>query len=45
MPQSFTIENSLPGVTALVNTAQVARPAQRQPSSTFFVVGYSPWGR
>lgn len=44
MPQSFTIENTVPGVTVLVNQSQVARPVQRQPSSTFFVVGYSPWG-
>ena len=38
------IESTLPGVTVLVNTAQVARPIPRQPSSTFFAVGYSPWG-
>lgn len=41
---SLVIENSLPGVVAIVNAGQVARPVQRQPSSTFFVVGYSPWG-
>jgi len=41
---SLVIENSLPGVTALVNTGQVARAVERQPTSTFFVVGYSPWG-
>lgn len=40
----LTVETSLPGVTALINTQQVARPVQRQPTSTFFVVGYSPWG-
>lgn len=44
MAQGLTIETSLPGVLALVNTQQVARPVQRQPSSTFFAVGYSPWG-
>lgn len=41
---SLVIENTLPGVTALVNTAQVARPIKRQPTSTAFVVGYTPWG-
>jgi phage tail sheath protein FI len=41
---SIVIENSLPGVTAIVNAGQVARPVERQPSSTFFAVGYSPWG-
>lgn len=44
MPQGLTVETSLPGVIALVNTSQVARPVQRQPTSTSFVVGYSPWG-
>ena len=42
--QDFVIENTKPGVTVLLNTAQVARPVQRQPTSTFFIVGYSPWG-
>lgn len=41
---SLVIENSLPGVVAIVNAGQVARPIERQPSSTFFAVGYSPWG-
>jgi uncharacterized protein len=40
----LVIENSLPGVTVLVNNAQVARPIQRQPSSTAFIVGYAVWG-
>lgn len=44
MAQGLVIENTLPGVTVLVNTAQVARPIERQPTSTGFVVGYSPWG-
>jgi phage tail sheath protein FI len=38
------IENTTPGVTALVNTGQVARSIDRQPTSTAFLVGYSPWG-
>lgn len=42
--QSLVVESSLPGVIALVNTSQVARAAERQPTSTFFAVGYSPWG-
>jgi phage tail sheath protein FI len=41
---SFVIESTLPGVTVLVNTAQVARPIKRQPTSTAFIIGYSPWG-
>jgi Bacteriophage tail sheath protein len=41
---SLVVENTLPGVTVLINQAQVARPIQRQPTSTFFGVGYSPWG-
>lgn len=44
MPSGLVIENSLPGVIAIINAAPVARPIQRQPTSTFFVVGYSPWG-
>ncbi|GEM_PF-3370298 len=44
MAQGLVIESTLPGVTVLVNTFQVARPIQRQPSSTAFAVGYSPWG-
>jgi phage tail sheath protein FI len=42
--QNLVIENSLPGVIAIVNAGQVARPIERQPTSTFFVVGYTPWG-
>lgn len=41
---SLVIENTLPGVTVLVNQAQVARPIVRQPTSTGFVVVYTPWG-
>jgi phage tail sheath protein FI len=41
---SLVIENTLPGVTVLVNTAQVARPIKRQPTSTGFLVAYTPWG-
>jgi uncharacterized protein len=41
---NLVIENSLPGVVAIVNAGQVARPVERQPTSTFFVVGYSAWG-
>lgn len=41
---SVAIESTLPGVTALVNTAQVSRPFQRQPTSTAFVVGFANWG-
>jgi uncharacterized protein len=38
------LENTTPGVTALVNQGQVARPVSRQPSSTAFLAGYSIWG-
>src|SRR5262249_19251139 len=41
---SLVIENTLPGVTVLVNTAQVARPIVRQPTSRGMAVFYSPWG-
>lgn len=41
---SLTIENTKPGVTALVNTGQVSRPLERQPSSTAFVIGFAIWG-
>lgn len=44
MAQNLLLERYAPGIYAIVNQAQVARPAQRQPSSTFFVVGTSPWG-
>jgi phage tail sheath protein FI len=44
MSQSLVIESTLPGVIAIINAGQVARPIQRQPTSTAFVVGYSPWG-
>ncbi len=42
--QPFIIESTLPGAFVLLNTAQVARPVQRQPTSTFYMVGYSIWG-
>lgn len=41
---SLVIENTKPGVVALVNTGQVSRPFERQPSSTAFVVGFANWG-
>lgn len=41
---SLVIENTLPGVTVLINTAQVARPIKRQPTSTGFIVAYTIWG-
>lgn len=41
---SLVIENTKPGVVALVNTGQVSRPLERQPSSTAFVVGFAIWG-
>lgn len=41
---SLTIENTKPGVTAIVNAGQVARPIERQPTSTAFVVGFANWG-
>jgi len=41
---SVAIENTTPGVVALINQGQVARPLERQPTSTGFLVGYSPWG-
>src|SRR5205085_3641760 len=44
MVASLVVESSLPGVLAIINAAQVARAADRQPTSTFFVVGYTPWG-
>lgn len=42
---SLTIENTKPGVTAIVNAAQVSRPIERQPSSTAFVIGFANWGQ
>jgi len=42
--QSLVVESSKPGVIAIINAGQVARSVERQPTSTFFVVGYSPWG-
>jgi phage tail sheath protein FI len=42
--QNLTVESTLPGVYALVNQFQVARPVQRQPSSTAYAVGYATWG-
>lgn len=41
---ALVVESTLPGVHVLLNTAQVARPIKRQPTSTFFVVTYAPWG-
>lgn len=41
---SLVVENTLPGVTVLINQAQVARPIKRQPTSTAFIVAYTPWG-
>jgi hypothetical protein len=38
------VESTKPGVTAIINAGQVARRIAQQPTSTFFVVGYSPWG-
>lgn len=38
------VESTKPGVTAIINAGQVARTIAQQPTSTFFVVGYSPWG-
>jgi phage tail sheath protein FI len=41
---SVLLENTPPGVTAIVNAGQVSRPLNRQPSSTGFLAGYAPWG-
>lgn len=41
---SVAVEITTPGVTALVNQSTVARPIQRQPSSTAFLGGYAVWG-
>ncbi|HQZ81604.1 MAG TPA: phage tail sheath subtilisin-like domain-containing protein [Pyrinomonadaceae bacterium] len=41
---SLTVENSAPGVTAIVNAGQVSRPLKRQPTSTAFIIGFAPWG-
>lgn len=41
---SLVIESTKPGVTAVVNEGQVARPFTRQPSSTAFAIGFAPWG-
>jgi hypothetical protein len=41
---SLLVENTLPGVSVIVNATQVGSPIVQQPSSTAFVVGYSPWG-
>lgn len=40
----LTVESTKPGITAIVNAGQVARPIERQPSSTAFVVGFANWG-
>lgn len=36
--------SAAPGVHVNLNTGQMARAAQPETASTFFVVGYSPWG-
>ncbi len=41
---SLVIESTLPGVLAIVNAGQVARPLDRQPTSTFFAIGFTKWG-
>ncbi|HEY6334097.1 MAG TPA: phage tail sheath subtilisin-like domain-containing protein [Blastocatellia bacterium] len=41
---ALVVQPGAPGVSVLVNTAQVAEPIQQQPSATYDVVGYSPWG-
>ena len=41
---STIVESTLPGVTAIVNAGRVASPIAQQPTSTFFVVGWTPWG-
>ncbi len=41
---SLAIELTKPGVTAVVNKGQVARPLDRQPTSTFFAIGFASWG-
>jgi phage tail sheath protein FI len=38
------IESTLPGVIAVINAGTVARSIAQQPTSTFFAVGFSPWG-
>src|SRR5947209_10870892 len=40
----LVIENTLPGVTVLVNDELVGSPVKRQPTSTAFIIGYAPWG-
>lgn len=40
----MSIETTKPGVTAIVNAGQVARPIERQPSSTAFFIGFASWG-
>src|SRR5436190_16142239 len=40
----INVENTLPGVTAIVNAGEVSRPLQRQPTSTAFPVGLAAWG-
>ena len=41
---SVAIEQTPPGVHAIINAGQVSRPLNRQPSSTAFLAGYAPWG-
>lgn len=41
---SLVVENTPPGVTAIINASEVSRPFVRQPTSTAFAVGFAPWG-
>ena len=41
---TLIVESTLPGVTAIINSGRVASPIAQQPTSTFFVVGWTPWG-
>jgi len=41
---SVVIEQTPPGVHAIVNAGQVSRPLNRQPSSNGFLAGYAGWG-
>lgn len=41
---AIAMERSAPGVYVLVNTSEVSRPVDRQPTSTFFLVCVAHWG-
>lgn len=41
---SVVIEQTPPGVSAIVNAGQVSRPLSRAASSTAFLAGYAGWG-